>query len=196
MVGKLALFDMDGTIADYYGKLMTDLRNLGTEQIPDKLHGERLPDWLHNRISLIKSHPGWWESLPFIPSGKGLMELCKDIGFEIYILTQGPSNNPGAWTEKFNWCERNVKPIAPEYGISITRNGKGLHYGRVFVDDWPPYMEKWLEHRPRGLGLMPASPENVGFSHPQVIRYNPLNWRTPELEERLREAYDRGNGQN
>lgn len=188
---RVALFDMDGTIADYLGKIQADLRKIGNEPVPEKLHGENLPAWLNNRINLIKSATGWWETLPFIESGKGLIELCREIGFGIHILTQGPVNTKNAWTEKFAWCETHVKSIAPEYGISVTRNGKGLHYGRVFVDDWPPFMEEWLAHRPRGLGLMPISPENKEFSHAQVLKYDPLNWRTAELEERLREAYNR-----
>lgn len=191
MIERVALFDMDGTIADYLGQMQEDLRKIGNEPVPEKLHGEHLPDWLDNRINLIKSRTGWWETLPFIESGKGLLELCAEIGFGVHILTQGPVRTKNAWTEKFAWCETHVKPIAPEYGISVTRNGKGLHYGRVFVDDWPPFMTEWLEHRPRGLGLMPISSENKGFSHPQVLKYDSLNWRTQELEDRLIKAYNR-----
>jgi hypothetical protein len=142
----------------------------------------------------VKSRTGWWESLPVIESGMGLVQLCRDIGFSINILTQGPAINTNAWTEKYLWCEKNVRPIAPDYNMNITRGGKGLVYGRVLVDDWPPFMKAWLEHRPRGLGLMPRTPENLGFSHPQVVKYDYAEWRTPELEERLRHAYERQSG--
>lgn len=187
---KIALFDMDGTIADYHKQMYHDLSKLGNEPLPEKLHGE-VPDWLEYRKNLISSQPGWWKSLPAIQSGIEILGLCKDIGFGIHVLTQGPRNKPLAWGEKLQWCENYVKIIDPNYGITVTRNGKGLHYGRVFVDDWPPFMLEWLEHRPRGLGLMPITPENEGFTHPQVIRYSVDNWRSSELEDKLHLVYDR-----
>jgi hypothetical protein len=43
-------------------------------------------------------------------------------------------------------------------------------YGKALVDDYPPYVEKWLKYRPNGLVLMPAHDYNAGFRHPNVIR--------------------------
>ncbi|MEK6914970.1 MAG: hypothetical protein AABW89_00315 [Nanoarchaeota archaeon] len=191
MDDKVALFDMDGTIADYTLQMRRDLARLGSEQIPERLHGEEIPDWLEARKNIVSSQIGWWRNLPVISSGIEILTLCKEIGFGIHILTQGPRSKPSAWGEKLQWCEDKVLPIDPNYGITVTRNGKGLHYGRVLVDDWPPFMEAWLKHRPRGLGLMPVSPENEGFSHHQVIRYNPENWRTSQLEHSLMRVYNR-----
>lgn len=49
---------------------------------------------------------------------------------------------------------------------------KGLVYGVALYDDYPRYIEAWLEHRPRGLVVMPANASNKHFSHPNVIRYD------------------------
>jgi 5'-nucleotidase len=196
---KVALFDLDGTLADYDGQLRRELLETKSrhEKLPKDFHSGKLPQWLTYRTDLIKSQEGWWANLPVIESGISLLKLCANIGFDVYILTQGPKRTKKAWTEKFMWCDRHIEPIAPDYGISITRNGKGLHYGRVLVDDYPPYMLDWLEHRPRGLGLMPASPSNKGFRHLQVIRYNPAadKWWSQQLEDRLRQAFERAGGE-
>jgi len=54
--------------------------------------------------------------------------------------------------------------------VTLTED-KGLVYGKVLVDDWPPYIERWLTWRPRGLVIMPARRWNATFTHPQVLRY-------------------------
>jgi hypothetical protein len=41
----------------------------------------------------------------------------------------------------------------------------------VLVDDYPPYVQRWLAWRPRGRVIMPAHAWNAGFSHPNVLRY-------------------------
>jgi hypothetical protein len=52
---------------------------------------------------------------------------------------------------------------------------KGLVYGALFYDDFPPYMEAWLRHRPRGLGIMPVTGYNKTFSHPNVVKWDGAN---------------------
>tara|TARA_Y100000310_G_scaffold137656_1_gene136613 strand:+ start:1754 stop:2350 length:597 start_codon:yes stop_codon:yes gene_type:complete len=198
MEDQFALLDLDGVLANYESTMRLDLDGFGVKDLPKDLHSDDLPDGLLNMMRTIKKEPGWWRNLPVIESGMQLMELCRDIGYNIHILTQGPQSNPLAWREKFEWCEEHVKPICPDYGISIVRNGKPLHYARVFVDDWPPFMEGWLENRPRGLGLMPVAHCNNGFHHEQVLRYTPevKEWRTGEMEDRLRHAFERDSREN
>lgn len=58
--------------------------------------------------------------------------------------------------------------------ITITRD-KGLVYGKVLVDDYPGYIERWLKWRKNGLVIMPASKSNKDFKHEQVIRYDGSN---------------------
>ncbi len=33
-------------------------------------------------------------------------------------------------------------------------------------------MDKWLQHRPRGLGIMPLTPDNADYSNLNVIKYD------------------------
>lgn len=63
--------------------------------------------------------------------------------------------------------------LTKEYSVEM--GAKGLVYGAILVDDWPEYVERWLKHRPRGLVVMPASSNNVGYNHPNVIRYDGSN---------------------
>jgi hypothetical protein len=94
----------------------------------------------------------------------------QELGYYLSILTQGPKANPVAWSHKVKWCFKHV----PNIDITITRN-KGLVYGKVLMDDYPEYIQQWLEHRPRGLVIMPAQKWNVDFTHPNVIRYDGSN---------------------
>lgn len=59
----------------------------------------------------------------------------------------------------------------PDIPLTITRD-KGLVYGRMLVDDWPEYVERWLKWRPRGMVVMPAQPWNADYKHPNVLRYD------------------------
>ena len=76
-----------------------------------------------------------------------------------------------SWKGKKKWVD---KYLGPETDITITRD-KGIVYGKVLVDDYPGYIERWLSWRDRGLVIMPANKDNINFSHPQVIRYDGSN---------------------
>lgn len=196
---KEALFDMDDVLVDYMGGLNRDLLSLDPKNVPINFDTPMNQE-LKIQLNLIKSQLGWWENLPPIKSGIDLMKLCKNIGFKIVISTQGPylPEHRKGWAEKFNWCDQYVSPIDKDYSLIITRNGKGLVYGRVFVDDYPKFMDKWLINRPRGLGLMPQREWNTDFKHNQVIKYNPdaniLENR--EVIQSLERAYSRQPGKN
>jgi hypothetical protein len=196
MSDKIALVDLDGTLADYDGAMERDLRAISSEPLPDDYHESSVGGIWRARVELVRARPGWWESLEPIPAGLELLKYCADIGFDIHILTQAPKENYRAWGEKVAWCARHVAPVFPDYTVSVTRGGKGLHYGRVLIDDWPGFMNEWLENRPRGLGIMPTNQHNRDFSHVQVVHYIPEvgKWKTPELEERLRLAFEREAG--
>ncbi len=56
-------------------------------------------------------------------------------------------------------------------------------YGKMLTDDWPNYMIRWLEWRPRGLGIMPAQKWNEGFEHSNVVRYDGTN--LAEVRDRM-----------
>lgn len=190
---NIALFDLDGTLANYEAALRRDLARIAGPNDPPivEIHGD-LPEWLDERIYMIRSQPKWWQKLEQLPLGFEVLEKCMEIGYDIRILTKGPRRTHGAWTEKAKWCHCNVKPICPSMQVTITED-KGLVYGKVLVDDYPEYMDRWLHHRPRGLGIMPAQDWNVGYSHPNVLRYT--GTEKEELAELLQRAYGRQPGQ-
>ena len=135
---------------------------------------------------MITSQVGWWLKLKKFQPGFDILDLCKSIGYEIVVLTKGPSTKFSAWSEKVEWCHKYLKDYIQ--GVTIT-NDKGLVYGKVLVDDFPEYIEAWLKHRPRGLVIMPAHEFNKDFKHPNVIRYDGTNLQ--EVAERLKEKYEK-----
>lgn len=171
MDDDIALFDMDGSLADYTTALVNDLELLRSPE-EDKIteeniwEADKLPH-IQFRMRLIKRQPGWWLKLRPLPAGLEVWDLCKRFGFKNTILTKGPKKHSNAWDEKLQWCQ---KFLDPEVDVHIVSDKSG-QYGKLLYDDYPEYMLKWLKHRPRGLGIMPVTPVSKGFSHPQVIMY-------------------------
>ena len=198
--GRIARFDMDGTLFDYEAAMKKSL----LEVTPDEWH-ERIEHydsmhrfgdngtWARNLIDLIRRDPGWWRDLPIHPPGVRVLEEARAIGFCCHILTKGPSSKPAAWAEK-------VASIADKFGkeMSIDIVGhpksKGHMYGRVLVEDYPEYLNYWLENRPRGLGIIIDQPYNRSFIHENVIRFRGGN--IEEVRAALQAAYDRESGQH
>ena len=168
----IALFDSDGTLFDYEGQLKKDLKKIMAPCEKEfKFTFKKKPDYIENRIRLITSPESWWENLPKFKLGWDILEVAKSLGFKIMILTQAPRTIPEAWTGKKKCFDKN---FGQDFDVTLTRN-KGLVYGKVLVDDFPEYIEKWLKWRKRGLVIMPANEENKNFKHPQVIRYDGTN---------------------
>jgi len=200
----IALVDMDGTIADYDLGIQVnmDLIRSPEETGPTVFHGvkEDQPDYYRNRVKMIRNQAGWWKNLLTLPDGFQIVGMLKKLGFEIHVLTKGPKSSPNAFTEKVCWCKKHL----PGVPVMLVEN-KGLVYGRVLVDDWPPYVEAWLKARPRGLVVMPDRPWNQGFSHSNVVRayvnstpgdeQEGLLANLEEVYIALKSAYDRVEGQ-
>ena len=170
---NIALFDMDGTICDYDRGLFEGLEKL---RAPEELiyrHSIRddSPEYIRNRADLIRASESWWENLPRLQLGWNILEIAKKLDYRIMILTQGPRKNPASWSGKKKWIDKN---LGQEVDITITRD-KGLVYGKVLVDDYPKYIERWLQWRERGLVIMPANESNKYFNQKQVIRYDGTN---------------------
>lgn len=189
---KIALFDLDGSLADFDGAMRRDLRLMrfpGEPEIADdtNLHDlEKRSSYIKERMECIKSKLGWWRELPRIESGFAIVREAQRIGYHIDILTKAPRTKSQAWMEKVQWCE--TQPELANADVHLTMN-KGLVYGRLLFDDFEDYMTDWLRHRPRGLGIMPVTPYNGGFSHPNVVKYNGTNFSA--VVSAMQAAYDR-----
>ena len=187
MIEKIALFDMDGTLVDYHNQLEKDMNLLysPTEEKFQLNWNRDTPEYINKRKLLITRQIGWWKNLPKLKLGFDVLKWCTNLGFNIMICTKGPTHTENAWTEKLQWVKENLKNVD---NITITTD-KGLIYGRVLVDDYPDYALRWLEHRKRGLVVMPDSVACKNFKHKSVVIYDGKN--KDEVQERLRIAYER-----
>lgn len=170
---KVALFDLDDTLADHTTALRADLVKIASPGEPDYArHNDLEADFVKARKRMIRSQPGWWANLPKLQLGWDILNIVKSISdFRIHILTKGPWSTPYAWTEKLQWVQ---KHLSIDTEITITKD-KGLVYGSLLVDDYPDYVKSWLKYRPRGVAIMPGHDWNADFSHPRVVRYTGTN---------------------
>ncbi|MEK6760359.1 MAG: hypothetical protein AABX93_00365 [Nanoarchaeota archaeon] len=175
----IALFDMDGTLCDFDKALFRDLEKMRSP-FEEEYHPpikDDAPSYIKERAEMIRSCKSWWANLPKFQFGWDVLDIAKKLDYEIMVLTQGPRRNPSSWSGKKLWIDKN---LGKDVGITITRN-KGLVYGKILVDDYPPYIDGWLKWRPRGLVIMPANKQNQNYSRTNVIRYDGKN---------LSEVYD------
>jgi hypothetical protein len=117
--------------------------------------------------------------------------MADAMDYECHVLTKGPYKYEQAWTEKVQ-CIR--KWFGEKVDIDIVGKDKKHRYGRVLVDDYPPYVLGWLEHRPRGLAIMPAHSYNENVNHPNLIRYDGFN--AESVQSALRAAKTRNRGEH
>lgn len=170
----IALIDMDETIADYKGHMKHYLRLL---ESPCELFNKRIneckktidvfsdDEHMVNRRRIISNMNGFWETMPIRKCGMWIMHYLYDLGFEITILTKGPTHIPKAWSEKVQWCQKNIQI---KHKISIVED-KSLVYGHILVDDYTDYAVSWLNHRPRGLVILPLTELNKDFTHKNAV---------------------------
>lgn len=170
---KTGLLDMDGTLFNYSEQLYKDLSLLQSpeEGILPIDYDENLPH-LKARMRLIKRNRQWWIDLPKFQLGWDVYNMALEIGFDIEILTKGPWGNSEGWAGKHECI---AKHFGPDATINIVGKSKKGYYGRFLCDDWTEYAQDWLEHRPRGLVVMPVHDYNKGFKHPNVIPYDGTN---------------------
>lgn len=170
----IGLIDMDGTIADLDKRKreeMAKLRSPGENADDEDRDYDAIPH-LKARWDLIKRRPGFWRELPRLEFGFDVPWEMQQLGFDCSILTKGPSSASAAWSEKFEWCRLHVPDLSVHVGEE-----KGLVYGKVLVDDWPPYIENWRRHRPRGYVVSIAQPWNVTVEKQfnNCVRYDGSN---------------------
>lgn len=192
--GKIALIDLDGTIANYDGAMKRELALMAAPGEPTDYEHSNNPAWIEARRRSASRVPGFWRNLEKLNDGFEILAMVKEIGFEVHILTKGPSTKSLAWAEKVEWVREHV----PGVNITITED-KSLVYGRVLVDDWTPYFGAWLDTRPRGLVIVPPQPWNTDATEvsPRVVRYVSGHPRPEEAHTflALKAAYDRKNGE-
>lgn len=190
---NIALFDLDGSLANYVDALVRDIQLLASpddESITaENLYTLEKQQHIRNRLRLIKRQPNWWLDLEPIEAGMRALYIAKQIGFDIHVLTKGPKKAPIAWKEKLEWCQRYIHEDAD---VHITSD-KGLVYGKVLYDDYPEYMDTWLKDRSRGLGIMPVTSYNKNYSHPNVVMWDGTN--VEELTTALTIAFNRQSGE-
>lgn len=168
----IALFDMDDTLFDYRGSLRTELEKIRSPDESDiPLNFQEYPEYLRNRIRLITSSESFWSEMPKLQLGWNILKIAQELDYRIMILTQGPQKKPMAWSGKKRCID---KHFGETCDITLTRD-KGLVYGKLLVDDFPAYGERWLKWRKRGHVIMPANDSNIGYQHLQVTRYDGTN---------------------
>jgi hypothetical protein len=169
----VALFDLDGTLADHNGELGRRLALMRAPEEPESCYAELgndvPPEHLRERIRAIRNNPGFWINLPKLSAGFEILEEAHKLGFQIEVLSKGPRHAAIAWMEKLQWCDKHLAGFPHQ--VTITMD-KGLVYGKVLVDDYPDYALRWLRWRKRGTVILPNQPWNRGFEHPQVYRYD------------------------
>lgn len=168
----IALLDLDGSAADFDSAMRREWAKISSHDDPYPLERTNEPYYYTARRDLIKSLPGFWSGLEPLRTGMLIKQALERHGFQIHVLTAGSLGHPPCWMEKIEWCNEHL----PNIPVTITRN-KGLVYGAILVDDWLPYIDSWLKHRPRGLVICPAQPWNASLtslSHPQVYRVSEL----------------------
>ena len=171
-MNKIALIDMDGTIADYDKGIRAGLHEIAAPHdppLPKDIH--KAPEWLDRRADFVKSRSGFWRELKPIDAGFRVVNALEAAGYSLTVLTKGPHRTRSAWTEKAEWCDHYLphKDIVMVDGKEPELH-KGLVYGKVLFDDFPPYVEAWLKHRPRGKVIMLKHHYNEDFEHESVLK--------------------------
>ena len=183
-MNRIALLDLDGTLADYDAAMLRDLNAIRSPGEPEETVPHRSDEpYMKARAKMIRSQPGWWLNLAPLKKGFDIVDLLKKYNFDLHVLTKAPHSVDAAWTEKVLWCKNHL----PNTDITITQE-KSLVYGKILVDDWPPYVTEWLKFRPRGLVIMVEQRWNKDYEHSQVVKYNGNN--LDEVEARIKKIVD------
>jgi 5'-nucleotidase len=165
----VALIDLGDTLADCTPALraaLAGLRRAGEREGDDSLIP--LPTYLEARRRAVMAAPGFWRGLARRAPGFELLGLLREEGLRVHVLTKGPYDAPQVWADKVAWCRAHL----PDVPVIVTDDKTRVH-GHVLVDDWPPYVERWLHQWPGGLAILPAQSWNLqAHLGPRCVRYD------------------------
>ena len=168
----VALVDLGDTLADCTPALraaFARLRQPGEREADEAIIP--LPPYLESRRRTVMSAPGFWRELLPRTEGFELLNLLRDAGFRVHVITKGPYDAPQAWADKVAWCRAHL----PDVPVIVTDDKARVH-GHLLVDDWPPYVERWQRQWPAGLAIIPTQPWNVSLPlGPRCVRYDRNN---------------------
>jgi 5'-nucleotidase len=174
----IALIDLDNSVADYSKSMNSWLKLLRapeeTFRVDRTIGYDNDPAYMSARRKVIQSLPGFWRSLEEIELGFDVVKMLLELDYRLHVLTKGPSSktSTAAFAEKVDWSRQHLP------GVPVTiSDDKGLVYGKVLLDDWPPYVERWLQWRPRGLVIAVAQSWNTDIEslNERIIRYDGSN---------------------
>jgi hypothetical protein len=168
----VALVDLGDTLCDCTPALregLARLRRPGDRESDEEL--VPLPPHLELRRKEVMGAPGFWRGLAPRALGFELLDLLREKGFRVHILTKGPYEAPHVWADKVSWCRAHL----PGVPVIVT-DDKALVHGHVLVDDWPPYVVRWQQHWPSGIAIVPAHNWNARMlTGPACVRYDGNN---------------------
>jgi 5'-nucleotidase len=177
MERSIFLWDLDRSLADYDGAMIRDLNRMRSPEeepfTPANVWTKRAT-YIHERMEIIKSIPGWWRKLDPLLKGFAVLNLAKTI-----------------WMEKVDWC---LDKLGENIQVHIVTDEKSGVYGKVLYDDYPPFVSGWLDHRPRGLAIMPITkhtqPHEI-HKHPNVILWDGQQPTFNYIERMLKRVLER-----
>lgn len=141
--------DMDGVLCDFAGHLMA---RFGKE--PSICCGEY---WLPKVLGIgdhewnpILNMPEFWETVPLMHDAHAIMDLCRETGKNIAVLT-----NYGDWpicmAAKENWISRHFPFLKND--LILARNKHHIAgYDKLLIDDFDDNVREW--RRANGQGIL------------------------------------------
>lgn len=175
------LLDVDGIIADFAGAAASLMSTVSGRpitaadivhwEVTNVLEEQHLRDYCKEEIK----RPGFCSS---IAAYEGALEAVAEIHSiaEVFYVTAPMHTNPTWMPERVAWLER-VLGADPKHVVFAYK--KHVVVGDVLVDDSPDNVGDWVQHHPRGLGLLWTRPYNA----PQAPRLRRVDSWTEVLAE-------------
>lgn len=169
----VALFDLDGTLADLDRQLADDMNRIKGPDEPDfvaALPGQKSPPHIKARKIMIFNQPDWWEQLPRYQPGWDVLEMVRQAGLQVQIASKPSMDCHDSAAQKLRWVERHLGKV-----VTHLSGDKGMIQADLLVDDWVQYVARWLELNPQGRAILPLHSWNQDFRHDRAIHYDGTN---------------------